>query len=677
MGSAEISSILEPLALQDGGSLPWMETLVFDNSDPAFPVELFLQLMERQIGIQDIQSDLQKCLITLNNLPSEADSSVTQFKHALISKIDSVSWKGLKSQLLDSFGRKRTCSVNDLFSLLRSLVKSDQEDGGNFLLRVKFAVAAIEQGKLSSDPAAIRNDWWVKLLLLNGLSETERDFAIPKLNGGLSLDTLVDLLNVDTKPDLFGDETAPSSVKLEVQDDEDVKPVFPGKSQGYTEDSSEEESERKSTKCSRCGKVFESKAKLNSHVMCEHSLDYKCQICHKKFASIRDRKNHYKQMHNGKRVECPICHKQLMQQKTLDNHIKVVHESGVKISPWMVSTRKSLYNFTASSNDGSIEVNNPLKNLYTQVIKSSDGGKSIYICALCKEQFVGRKEFTEHSKTVHNGQIAKCDCCDYASISMNRVARHRLAQHDMITPGYDVFHCDQEGCNFKAITKKLIAAHHASVHEKLRQFSCNLCDKSVSTKGALKLHVENVHMGMRRYSCEVCGQTFKGKTHQLDHMNRLHSEKPPERHVCEECGDSFGNLYTLKMHLLRTHRQQKNVECSTCGKRFFNSTLLLHHNRAVHQMYKKYICPHCDKGFRNNADAKKHIASFHLKIKSYRCKICNSFYAKGCNLCYHIGVHHMGFSQEESRKKCSLAKKHEAYEYTKPDESHFAAYNFK
>ena len=53
--------------------------------------------------------------------------------------------------------------------------------------------------------------------------------------------------------------------------------------------------------------------------------------------------------------------------------------------------------------------------------------------------------------------------------------------------------------------------HINSVHEQLKNYNCNLCDKAFSTIGTLKKHINIVHKGLKNHSCNLCNKNFGQK----------------------------------------------------------------------------------------------------------------------------------------------------------------------
>ena len=58
-------------------------------------------------------------------------------------------------------------------------------------------------------------------------------------------------------------------------------------------------------------------------------------------------------------------------------------------------------------------------------------------------------------------------------------------------------------------------------------------------------------------------------------------DKPPRRHVCKECHESFSRSEHLQRHE-RSHTNEKPFACTTCERAFSRRDLMLRHERKMH-----------------------------------------------------------------------------------------------
>ncbi|KXJ05435.1 Zinc finger protein 142, partial [Exaiptasia diaphana] len=85
---------------------------------------------------------------------------------------------------------------------------------------------------------------------------------------------------------------------------------------------------------------------------------------------------------------------------------------------------------------------------------------------------------------------------------------------------------------------------------------CHLCHKFLADKYKLKRHIEGVHEKVRNFECQICGDKFQLADQLKQHTNRIHN---PNRHritrefKCNECGQVFNSVALLKAHQETQH----------------------------------------------------------------------------------------------------------------------------
>ena len=63
--------------------------------------------------------------------------------------------------------------------------------------------------------------------------------------------------------------------------------------------------------------------------------------------------------------------------------------------------------------------------------------------------------------------------------------------------------------------------HINSVHEGVKNYKCDLCDKVYSRPTDIKRHIIGVHEGQKNYKCDICGKAFKQSSHLKRHIKNL------------------------------------------------------------------------------------------------------------------------------------------------------------
>ena len=61
----------------------------------------------------------------------------------------------------------------------------------------------------------------------------------------------------------------------------------------------------------------------------------------------------------------------------------------------------------------------------------------------------------------------------------------------------------------------------STIHEGLRPYKCEKCDKTFGVRERLKRHFETVHEGKKKYQCPLCSQKFTTRFCQNLHMSKV------------------------------------------------------------------------------------------------------------------------------------------------------------
>ncbi len=63
------------------------------------------------------------------------------------------------------------------------------------------------------------------------------------------------------------------------------------------------------------------------------------------------------------------------------------------------------------------------------------------------------------------------------------------------------------------------------VHEKRRDYACDLCNMSFGETGDLRKHVKAVHMKIKEHQCPHCEMAFSRPAHMRSHVGTIHNTK--------------------------------------------------------------------------------------------------------------------------------------------------------
>merc|ERR1712037_393749 len=85
------------------------------------------------------------------------------------------------------------------------------------------------------------------------------------------------------------------------------------------------------------------------------------------------------------------------------------------------------------------------------------------------------------------------------------------------------------------------------------------------------------------------------------------SRKVARKFECEDCGQYFGSICLLKLHIESVHSKVKPFQCGKCGYCFCTATSLKVHVNAVHLKLKPFGCTFCDLSFTQKGNLKTHL----------------------------------------------------------------------
>ena len=221
--------------------------------------------------------------------------------------------------------------------------------------------------------------------------------------------------------------------------------------------------------------------------------------------------------------------------------------------------------------------------------------------------------------------------CSYKTTRRNHLIQHTSCVHDKLRP----FSCDR--CDKRFGTREHLTQHVKSVHDKMRPCACDRFDKTFSTKGHLNGHVKYVHEKVRSLQCAFCEKMFVTQGNLNDHVKYVHEKLKP--YACDKCPATFSFRRDLDVHIMRVHQNIRSFACETCGKTFTTQSDVNRHVICVHDKSRPYSCDQCDATFSLRGNLDQHVSCVHHKLQQFACDQCEMIFSTHQNLNRHILTH--------------------------------------
>ena len=80
---------------------------------------------------------------------------------------------------------------------------------------------------------------------------------------------------------------------------------------------------------------------------------------------------------------------------------------------------------------------------------------------------------------------------------------------------------------------------------------CKVCNKTYGNKFSLKVHMETVHDNTKKFLCHICNKCFTQAVSLTRHIHSVHEKLKPYK--CDICQRAFGYKHSLNYHKNRVH----------------------------------------------------------------------------------------------------------------------------
>lgn len=334
---------------------------------------------------------------------------------------------------------------------------------------------------------------------------------------------------------------------------------------------------------------------------------FECALCDEAFSDENNRKDHVQTHVNEKPFECPDCEVIYEDLEMFYKHIKEhdlmylsrsgpVEENVNEIDDMLEDIAPASCHSNDSGNESS-ELDNILPNESTDDPIENIEHESSYVTPPKEEE--DEEEMKQDKRKTKNTGI------DFQNET--KVAKKQRASTSVEWQKND---------------------------NKIRNFFCNVCDRSFTMASTLSLHHRRVHLGIKPYECKDCGWKFAQTSDLIKHRRKHTGERP---YKCDFCQMAFAQKRNLSTHM-KMHTNAPSV-CKYCEKKFLLETSLKQHLKK-HEADSVEKCPHCSIPYASLEDLRIHIKKKHPKEPTISlCHICDKQFKKSCDLQKHLRTH--------------------------------------
>ncbi|CAH2016846.1 unnamed protein product [Acanthoscelides obtectus] len=354
---------------------------------------------------------------------------------------------------------------------------------------------------------------------------------------------------------------------------------------------------RTTFKCNNCDASFNTKRRLENHVIQKHpkfesSVSCKIHKCtHCEYKTIyKDYLVSHMMKHTGAKLKCTKCDKSFTTIRTLDDHILRKHPE-----------------FTTSVS------------------------RKIHRCTHCEYKTIYKGHLVSHMMK-HTGAKLKCTKCDKSFTATLSLDDHILREHPDVAASVSrkIHKCTH--CEYKTIYKEYLVSH--MMKHTGSKLKCTKCDASFTTIRPLDNHIWRKHpefttsVSRKLHKCTHCEYKTTYKGYLVSHMMKHTGAK----HKCTKCNASFTTTLALDEHILRKHPEfttsvsRKIHKCTHCEyKTTFQHCLPRH---MMKHTGAKLKCTKCDASFTTTLSLDDHILRTHpdfttsVSRKIHKCTHC-------------------------------------------------------
>lgn len=302
---------------------------------------------------------------------------------------------------------------------------------------------------------------------------------------------------------------------------------------------------REKLKCPICKNKRETVKSLKSHVKDHYEIDVAeltCGICKMQFTTKNRLQNH-EQIHSDANKPCNICGKKFRTMKYVKRHIAEFH----KMNPNKEIPKEKRFSDSTRSAGICDICGKVFKSSYKALLhRSTHNSEKTLPCPVCGKMFTQNKCLQNHLKTHKEARNYVCEYCGKAFKISQGLNMHKLRYHH--NKEYKCDQCDRKFLSFAGKKYHMYKDHkeYAMKNVSLKKYVCQYCDRLCSGHQEYLRHL-SIHVDNKDKFCDICNRAFSTVS-QLNCHRKVHFAQV-KRFSCKICNFKALTPFKLKRHL--------------------------------------------------------------------------------------------------------------------------------
>ncbi|CAB0038290.1 unnamed protein product, partial [Trichogramma brassicae] len=187
---------------------------------------------------------------------------------------------------------------------------------------------------------------------------------------------------------------------------------------------------------------------------------------------------------------------------------------------------------------------------------------------------------------------------------------------------------------------------HESVHEGLKEYSCENFTETYENISSSSRHQETAHESKKDFLCDDCGQIFEDQSNLTKHQKIVHDDEI--HYLCDNSGETFDDQRSSIERQKLSLESSKNFSCDNCGQTFEDQSNFTKHRTTAHEGGKDYsLWEICGEIFEDPSSLTKHHKISHEDGNDcLLCENCGETFEDLNSLTNHQKTIHEGQEQQ-------------------------------